>query len=61
MFQLDVTQSVTDLSRWSVHKLLIPNNGHLAKPLVPHICFTDPAADILTHLTSRHSVWTQCL
>lgn len=45
--------------------------GHLAKLLVPHICFTDPAADMLTHLTSpkicttrpraSRSVWTQCL
>ena len=33
------------------HKLLLPNDGHPAKLLVPHICFTDPAADTLTHLT----------
>lgn len=41
-----------------MHKLLLPNDGYLAKPLVPHICFTDHAADMLTHLTCRPKICT---
>lgn len=61
MFQFDDQSTPDSLIHvcfdWmTMHKLPLPNDGHPAKLLVPHICFTDPAADMLTHLTKRPKI-----
>lgn len=43
---------------WIANALLLQNDGRLAKPLVPRICFTDRAADMLTRLTGHQKICT---
>lgn len=62
MFQRDDHSTYDSLihvwSDWPMYKLLLSNDGHLAKPSVLHICFTVPAADMLTYLTSHPKICT---